>query len=412
VVTEAPVGIITSIEGLPQRYIGSSDGMKARFRLRVGTVCRDVVVDGDSCKIENPSGKPDAEIKTSPSTWRAMYEGRISGVEAFAQHKLSLRGSIQKSLLFEPLFEHPDAGAFNYTIEKVKVGKTKISTLVAGPPDAPPLVLIHGLGASNASWLTVIPQLARRYRVFAIDLPGFGASSKPRGRYDAAWFADHVCAFIEELGHSSALVAGNSMGGKIGQEMAMRRPDMVSGLACLCPATAFSERPGLQLARILRPELGFGVARLPRGRVKGLIKSLFAKSSRIDESWFDAAVDDFLKTWKSPRARMAFFASVRHIYLEQPHGDKGFWSRLSLMSPPALYIYGRHDTLITCDFGRKVQRFLPDAEVELWEDCGHVPQLEHPDRTADRMIAFFDDIAVTPKKKRPAKRSRRFLRPT
>jgi pimeloyl-ACP methyl ester carboxylesterase len=245
------------------------------------------------------------------------------------------------------------------------------------------------LGASKASWLPIVPRLARDYRILAVDLPGFGASSKPRGRYDARWFASKMFGFLDAAGYDSTLIAGNSMGGRIAQEMAMLQPERVDAIACLCPATAFSHRPALWLARLLRPELGSAVALMPRSQLKDTIRSLFAKPSRIDDTWYDAAVDDFLATWKSPRARMAFFAAARHLYLQEPNGEKGFWACLSLMSTPAFYIYGRHDSIISHHFGNKVSRFLPSANVEVWDDCGHVPQLEHSDRTADKLIDFY-----------------------
>ena len=390
---ETPYSVVPSIEELPSRFIAErSQGLRARFRVRIGNACRDVVVDRDSCRVERERGRADTEIKTSPQAWRDMDEGRLSGIEAFAQGKLSLRGSIQKSLMFEPLFERPDAGALRFDVSDIRVGKTRISTLITGPKDAPPLVLLHGLGASKASWLPVVPQLASRYRILAVDLPGFGASSKPRGRYDARWFADQMFGFLDSAGYESTLIAGNSMGGRIAQEMAMRRPDRVEAIACLCPATAFSHRPALRLVRLLRPELGSALALMPRGQLKSTIRALFASPGRIDDSWYEAALDDFLATWKSPRARMAFFAAARHIYLEEPNGEKGFWSRLSLMCTPAFYVYGRHDSLITHHFGDKVSRFVPTADVEVWNDCGHVPQLEHSDRTADRLLEFFDSV--------------------
>lgn len=353
-----------------------------------------MVVDRGTCRVESARGKFDTEIKTSPAAWREMDAGRLSGIEAFAQKKLSLRGSIQKSLLFEPLFERPDAGALRFQVTDIKVGKTKVSTLITGSKDAPPLVLIHGLGASKASWLPIVPRLARDYRILAVDLPGFGASSKPRGRYDARWFADQMFGYLDAAGYERALIAGNSMGGRIAQEMAMHRPERVEAIACLCPATAFSHRPALWLTRFLRPELGSALALMPRAQLKGTIRSLFARPGRIDDSWYEAAVDDFLATWRSPRARMAFFAAARHLYLEEPNGERGFWARLSLMGTPAFYIYGRRDTVITHHFGSKVRRFVPDAHVEVWDDCGHVPQLEHSDRTADKLLAFFGEVTA------------------
>jgi pimeloyl-ACP methyl ester carboxylesterase len=384
-----PTGdVVASVEGLPERFLPERAGrLRARFRLGIGRLVRDVVIDDGTCVVEVPRGRPDAQITTSPENWFAMDRGYVSGVEAFAAKKVSIRGSIQQSLLFEPLFRRPEAGGMRYTVERVPVGNVKISALVAGEPDAPPLVMLHGLGGTKASMLTVVPQLALYHRVIAVDLPGFGASSKPRGRYDAAWFADHMFAFLDEAGLDRVSLVGNSMGGKIAQEMAMRDPMRIAGVVCLCPATAFSKRPVVNLVRVLRPEFGFAVP-IPRGRVRTLMQDLFAEPSRIDEAWYDAATDDFLRTWRSPRARMAFFAAARHIYLEEPEGDNGFWSRLEAMSCKAFYIYGRQDILITAHFGRKVQGTLPGARVEIWDDCGHVPQLEHPERTANAILAF------------------------
>jgi pimeloyl-ACP methyl ester carboxylesterase/putative sterol carrier protein len=385
-----PTGdVVASVESLPERFLPArADRLRARFRLGIGRLVRDVVIDDGTCAVEVPRGRPDAEITTSPDNWLAMDRGRLSGIEAFGAKRLSIRGSIQQALLFEPLFDRPTAGAMTYTVERVGLGRhLKISALVAGDPEAPPVVMMHGLGGTKASMLTIVPELARYHRVIAVDLPGFGSSSKPRGRYDAPWFADHMFAFLDAAGLNKVSLIGNSMGGKIAQEMAMRDPDRINALVCLCPATAFSNRPVVNVVRLLRPELGFAVP-VPRKRVRSLMEDLFAKPARIDAAWYDAATDDFLRTWRSPRARMAFFAAARHIYLEEPDGDNGFWGRLQEMSSKAFYIYGRQDVLITPHFGQKVQGALPKARVEVWDDCGHVPQLEHPERTADSILAF------------------------
>lgn len=344
------------IDRLPDRFTdGRLDLDDARFRLHVDGTHRDVVVSKKACRIEAPSGSADAEIETDPATWRAMFSGELSGIEAFTQRRLSVRGSIEASLRFDLLFEHPAAGALHYAIERVDANGVKMSVLLAGEARREPLLLVHGLGATKASWLTVIPQLARRYRVIAMDLPGFGASDKPLGGYDAQWFAERVFWLMDSLGHRDAFVAGNSMGGRIAMEMAMRGPERVNGIACLCPATAFSRRPGLAIVRLLRPELGMLIGRLPRNRIKDGLKQLFADPTRIEEEWYDAAVDDFRRVWKSPRARLAFAASLKNIYMEEPDGDLGFWTRLARMSPPALYVYAKQDVLITPGFARKIQ---------------------------------------------------------
>ena len=169
----------------------------------------------------------------------------------------------------------------------------------------------------------------------------------------------------------------------------MTAGDRVSALACLCPATAFSYRPGIGFIRLLRPELGVAIGRLPRARLMRDLRMLFADASRIDDAWFEAAIDDFRNVWRSPMARLAFFSAARNIYLDEPYGENGFWGRLSRMEPRALYIFGTRDPLITARFGSKVRKSLPRATVKVWSDCGHVPQLEWPDETAAEMTSFF-----------------------
>lgn len=382
------------IDGLPERYNPRDTKVRpTRFRVVVGGDARDVVVGPSGCNVEDASGHFDVEIQTDPTTWRRMYAGQLSGIEAFAAGNIEIRGSIDKSLLFEALFERPDAGGFRYRLERVSLGGRAMSALVAGDEDAPPLVLIHGLGASKASWLPVVPALARDHRVYAVDLPGFGSSSKPRGKYTADWLAEHVFRFMDMVGQDQAFVAGNSLGGRVSMEMAMLEPQRVLGIACLCPAAAFSYRPGLPIVRLLRPELGFAVARLPRSYIRDQLKQLFCDPTRIQEAWYDAAVDDFLGRWKTLRGRLAFFATLRNIYLDEPDGEAGFWTRLSAVKVPSLFVYGRKDVLITHNFSHRILEHVPAAKVRVWDDCGHVPQLEHPERTVDEMTKFFAAVS-------------------
>jgi pimeloyl-ACP methyl ester carboxylesterase len=84
---------------------------------------------------------------------------------------------------------------------------------------------------------------------------------------------------------------------------------------------------------------------------------------------------------------VAFYAAARQIYLENPDGKNGFWSRLEALQARSLFIWGRRDTLVPIGFARHVRKALPDARhCEI--DCGHVPQLERP-RAAHGAIARF-----------------------
>lgn len=380
---------VVRLQTLPARLVGAN-GTSGRWRLSIGrSKPRDVVVEGGICRVETAAGTPEVEIITDPKTWADMDEGRSSGIESFVENRLWVRGSIQRALEFEPLFERPAAGGLRYEMRDVEVGRRRINALFAGDESADPLLLIHGLAATKSSWLTVVPELARHHRVIAVDLPGFGYSTKSRASYDAPFFAREMFRFLDALGVGETFIAGNSMGGRIAMEMAMSGPERVAAIACLCPAAAFFRRPVLALVRALRPEFAAAGVFLPRGRLKAGLKQLFADPACLDERWYDAAIDEFFTMWKSPRFRIAVAASARRIYLEEPSGDKGFWARLGEMRTPAYYVYGRQDVLISPRFAATVTSSLPEAHVEVWDDCGHVPQIEYPERTATRMVEFF-----------------------
>src|SRR4051794_29297971 len=138
---------------------------------------------------------PDATVTADPSTLAAVLEGRISGVEAFLSHGLVVRGDLALALQMD--------GAFDVGIRPVTHPVAKVRTVLgvrsayleAGPRDAPPVVLLHGLGATNASMLPLLADLSRDHRVIAPDFPGFGASGAPHWRYRAADLARWLDAF-------------------------------------------------------------------------------------------------------------------------------------------------------------------------------------------------------------------------
>ena len=98
-------------------------------------------------------------------------------------------------------------------------------------------------------------------------------------------------------------------------------------------------------------------------------------------------MDEFLRVYLTPRGRAAFYAAARQIYLEEPEGDDGFWTRLKTLRPEALFVWGRKDQIVPLAFARHVSEAVPRAQhVEL--DCGHVPQLERPRETHAAVLQF------------------------
>jgi pimeloyl-ACP methyl ester carboxylesterase len=146
------------------------------------------------------------------------------------------------------------------------------------------------------------------------------------------------------------------------------------------------------IVRLLRPELGLLPHSLGRGRIEGQFWSMFADRDLVDPSVADIAVDEFERIYRSAGARLAFLASARAIYLDPPFGRGGLFPRLEALEPPAMFVWGSHDKLIPPGFSRHVERWLPDAEQIILEGCGHVPQIERPERTNGLITRFFARI--------------------
>jgi pimeloyl-ACP methyl ester carboxylesterase len=178
---------------------------------------------------------------------------------------------------------------------------------------------------------------------------------------------------------------GNSLGGRVALEVALRQPDRVERLALLAPSLAWRRaRPWAPLVRLTRPELGL-VQLAPRAAVDGIVRRLIPDANN---GWAAAGVDEFLRAYLTPSGRAAFYAAARHIYLDEPHGADGFWPRLATLKPEALFIWGRRDRLVPIGFMRHVAHALPRAHhLEL--DCGHVPQIERPGETNKAIGSFF-----------------------
>jgi pimeloyl-ACP methyl ester carboxylesterase len=364
-------------------------GLEAIIALEVGDGAGYTIHLGEG-RLEPTPGlpaNPTVRVLTDPETMAAVVGGQRSGVHAFLQGHLRVRGNLALALQLDSMFGNGKRPVRWPRFETVRAAGLRTSYLEAGR--GRPVVLLHGLGATNASFLPTLWDLARDHRVIAADLPGFGESAKPIRSYDAGFFATWAAAFLRELGIEHAQVVGNSMGGRVALEMGLRYPELVDRMVLLMPSPAFlRNREFVRLVRLLRPELALIPVPLGHRQVVRGIKSMFARPSRLPDAWYEAAADEFLRVFKTARGRIAFFSAARQIYLEEPHGDDGFWDRLPSMTRPALFVWGERDRLVPAAFARHVVKALPKARSEVFEDCGHVPQYELPKRT-NRLIREF-----------------------
>jgi pimeloyl-ACP methyl ester carboxylesterase len=380
---------------LPARFLGAEPGFDATWRIVLGDVGHTWEVrctsHGARARKGATARRPDVVIGTDAATWIALRRGELSGIEAFSQRRLYARGNLDLAIGFEGLFRLENGRRPLLRIHDVRLPGRRVSTLTMGA--GPDVLLIHGLGGAKSSFFDAAAALSQRYRVHALDLPGFGASSKPTtAPYTARYFAETVRATMDALGIGRAHVAGNSMGGRVAIELGLRHPERVGGLALLCPAVAFVKRTYHPLVRVVRPELGLLPHRLARERVADCLWSLFADPDALDPSVADVVVDEFQRIYSTPGGRIAFLASARNLYLDEPFGRNGFYGRLSQLEPPALFVWGSHDTIIPPAFARHVARWLPSAEQIVLEGCGHVPQVECAAQCSGLLERFFGRI--------------------
>lgn len=384
-----------AFRSLPERYLGTESGLDATYRIVLGDIGHvwEVRCTRSAARVHKGATrrKPDVEIATTWDTWMRLRQGVISGVDAFSQGLLSVRGNLDYAICFEAMFRLPGDRPPLLRIEEIPVGRERISTLTMGRGED--VLLLHGLGGTRASLFQTAAALADRYRVHLPDLPGFGSSSKPAfGAYNAPWFSEIMLGLMDQLGIGSARVIGNSMGGRVAIDMALSAPERIEGLVLLCPAVAWIRR-GLHAAvRLLRPELGMLPHNFRRSLVASQFWSMFHDRDVLDPAVGELMVDEFRRIYHSAGARCAFLASARNIYLEAPFGKNGFYPRLATLDRPALFIWGSHDPLVPPAFARHVAEWLPNAEQVTLERCGHVPQVERPTETNELVASFFDRI--------------------
>ncbi len=362
----------------------------ARIRLvGAGDDAWDVVLlDRGGVRLEPARREPDAVLQADARTWRGMARDVRGGMEAFRAGRLSVRRDLHLGIGFLAATAAPTDHGLRIRRVPTRIGP--ISVTEAGAGEA--CLLIHGLGATKVSMLPTLAALAPQRRAIAVDLPGFGDSTKPvRAAYDARYFARTMVALLDALELDRAHVIGNSMGGRVALELGLSHADRVGRLALLAPSLAWlRSRPWAPLLRLVAPQLGL-IQPTPRSVVTRIVDRVVPGAQT---EWTAAGIDEFLRSYLTPRGRAAFYAAARNIYLEAPHGPDGFWTRLPDLAPPALFVWGRRDPVVPIRFERHVREALPAAQhLEL--SCGHVPQLERPRETHNAIVRFLGQATTT-----------------
>jgi pimeloyl-ACP methyl ester carboxylesterase len=253
-----------------------------------------------------------------------------------------------------------------------------------GHPSLPLLVLLHGFGDSYTSWDGWVRELGSRFRIIRLDFPGHGLTRAPEGyvlRGDA--LADFVDAFAAKLDLPQFAVAGNSMGGSVAWQLALRHPDRVNALVLLDAAGFPNEKPpaAVPLAfRILKYRLGRALLRNIDNRPlieEGLKTDVYDKSVITP-----AFVDRWAEFQRAPGHR-AILMSIDPTSMNNAAAPI-----LQYIRAPTLVVNGESDVLVEPASARKLAAAIPGAKLIVYPQVGHLPQIEIPQRSAADAAAF------------------------
>lgn len=250
----------------------------------------------------------------------------------------------------------------------VLVGGRRVHVLEAGAGE--PLVLLHGIAGSVASWAPLVPTLARTRRIVALDLPGFGRSEPLEGAVRTGALADAVAATLDVLGVLRAGVVGQSLGGIVALHLALARPDLVASLVAISAGYAFAIPPEGDPAR--------------QGHVPGTLH-LLAPASPADAATLLALVLDDPARAANPaaidevfRAHAATAPACNALVASFGRREDALDGRLERVRVPTLVVAGASDRFTPPSLSARVAAAIPGARLAVIAHAGHAPVAERP----------------------------------
>lgn len=242
-----------------------------------------------------------------------------------------------------------------------------------------PLVLLHGIGSSRHAWEPVIPALAERFDVLAVDLPGFGDSEPLPAQVEPhpAALAASVASWLDGLGITGPHIAGNSLGGWVALELASRRP--VASLALLSPAglwrgrTPLYERVSLRITRWFARHATELLCHLMRYRLARIVAfaQTHGQPSRLSP--------DYARTAVRSMGHCPGFEAVMHAAEHQCFVSG------SAIECPVTVVFGSREFLLP-HHSRHLDQLPDSTRVEELPGCGHVPMADNPNAVAALIV--------------------------
>jgi pimeloyl-ACP methyl ester carboxylesterase len=264
-------------------------------------------------------------------------------------------------------------------------GRVKLAMLEKGK--GKPIILLHGLGTSSYTWRYVQSDLARKHHVIAIDLKGFGQSDKPLdGRYSIADQARLIEDFIRERNLHGVILVGHSFGGAVALTLALRQIDTgerrIKRLV-LIDAVAYRQPMPFFFKMLRTPFIGaLGMELVPPDvQISQALSTAYYNKNKIEKD----TVAQYTTALNSKGGRHALYHTINSF---DPDKAEFISSRYGEMKLPSLVLWCDHDRIVPLRFGKKLAHDLPNARIQIIENCGHIPQEEQPTDTLRAVQSF------------------------
>jgi pimeloyl-ACP methyl ester carboxylesterase len=259
----------------------------------------------------------------------------------------------------------------------------------------PPIVLLHGFGASRFTYRFWAEDLARTHALHLMDVCGFGAAPAPSGRagYGPLGQAEAVVRYLREEDLRGAILVGHSLGGGVALLAALRLHELgedqrLAGLVSIAgPAYPQAIPYYIGLARI--PLLGSTLLRFVRADrlVRRVLRYVVDDPACVT----DEQVEGYAAPLRTRRTKRAVVETARQIV---PPNLGELAARFGEVTVPTLLLWGRHDRIIPLWVGQRLERDLPNARLVVLEHCGHTPAEELPEQSLRELRAFLSEISA------------------
>jgi pimeloyl-ACP methyl ester carboxylesterase len=266
--------------------------------------------------------------------------------------------------------------------ERVTIaGRGQLRVLEVNPGAPKTVLLVHGYGASSASYKPVMKTLGESLRVIAVDLPGFGKSDKREGDYSPEALADVLAQILDQKGVQRAHVVGHSWGCSVALAFALRHKDRLDKLV-LISSFVYDDQL-LPMMRWTRASKASGDA-LYALFYRQLIGERLYLNFRDPQLVTEAVVDDVEASMARPGAVAAATQAARGMHFDRLETE------YKKVEAPTLIVWGRDDRVARLPFGERLARDLPKAQLVVLPSCGHIPMWECTGETTLALKGFLE----------------------